>query len=56
MQRLFTPFFTTKNKGIGLGLAVCHEIVLLHKGRITIDSKINKGTNVNIILPIKEVL
>jgi len=50
--RLFTPFFTTKNDGLGLGLALCHRIVEEHRGAIHIDSETGKGTVVSCFLPI----
>jgi len=50
--RLFTPFFTTKDKGLGLGLALCHRIVEEHRGAIQIVSEPGKGTTVSCFLPI----
>lgn len=50
--KLFTPFFTTKNTGLGLGLALCHRIVEEHKGAIQITSEPGKGTAVSCFLPI----
>ena len=50
--RLFTPFFTTKNKGLGLGLALCHRIIEEHRGGIQITSEPNRGTAVSCFLPI----
>jgi two-component system nitrogen regulation sensor histidine kinase GlnL len=50
--RLFTPFFTTKEKGLGLGLALCHRIVEEHRGAIQIVSEAGKGTAVSCFLPI----
>jgi len=50
--RLFTPFFTTKDKGLGLGLALCHRIVDEHRGAIQIASEPGKGTTVSCFLPI----
>jgi len=50
--RLFTPFFTTKDKGLGLGLALCHRIVEEHHGAIQISSAPGKGTAVSCFLPI----
>jgi two-component system, NtrC family, sensor kinase len=54
MPHIFEPFFSAKNKtsGIGLGLAIAHGIILSHKGRIEVDSKLGKGTNIAIILPL----
>jgi PAS domain S-box-containing protein len=54
-DRIFEPFFTTKSavKGTGLGLSVAYGIIKSHKGRITVESKTNKGTTFSIILPIK---
>ena len=51
-DNLFNPFMTTKENGIGIGLSMCHHIIELHKGSITIDSE-PKGTKVTICLPIK---
>jgi two-component system nitrogen regulation sensor histidine kinase GlnL len=50
--RLFTPFFTTKDKGLGLGLALCHRIIEEHRGAIQIASEPGRGTTVSCYLPI----
>jgi len=52
MGKLFTPFFTTKakDKGVGLGLAVAHGIIERHKGRITVQSEVGKGTTFSVYL------
>jgi two-component system nitrogen regulation sensor histidine kinase GlnL len=50
--KLFTPFFTTKHTGLGLGLALCHRIVEEHKGAIQVTSEPGKGTAVSCFLPI----
>ncbi len=52
MDRVFTPFFSKKARGTGLGLALCKQIVELHSGTISIKSKKNEGTEVLINLPI----
>jgi len=54
MSKLFKPFFTTKEKGrgVGLGLAVCHEIIQHHEGRIEVQSKEGEGTTFSIYLPV----
>lgn len=52
-DKLFTPFFTTKSKGIGLGLAITKKIIDKHGGRIFISNNNGeKGTCVNVILPL----
>jgi two-component system, NtrC family, sensor kinase len=55
MGKLFTPFFTTKSevKGVGLGLAVSYGIIKNHKGRIEVDSEVDKGTTFAVYLPLK---
>jgi signal transduction histidine kinase len=52
MEKLFTPFFTTKEKGsgVGLGLAVVYGIIQRHNGRIEVSSKVNEGTAFTIYL------
>lgn len=52
IKKLFSPFFTTKEDGTGLGLAVTQKIIENHNGRITVSSKSNIGTVFNIFLPL----
>lgn len=52
-KHLFEPFFSTKEKGTGLGLMICKRIIAIHDGAINIKSAKGKGTNVKITLPIK---
>ena len=52
MERLFTPFFTTKPNGTGLGLAICHKIVSEHRGMIKVDSEPTQGTTFTVMLPL----
>jgi PAS domain S-box-containing protein len=51
LAKLFSPFFTTKAKGQGLGLAVCKRLVEAQGGTITVKSKPRKGTTFTIKLP-----
>lgn len=45
------PFYTTKEKGTGLGLMTCYKIIESHNGQLTIDSEVNEGTTIEVILP-----
>jgi len=49
--RLFTPFFTTKPDGTGLGLHVCRSIIELHQGRLWFDTRADQGCTVCVALP-----
>ena len=51
ITRLFRPFATTKQKGIGLGLFTCREIVEAHGGRLEVESKPGAGTRFRVVLP-----
>lgn len=51
IERIFLPFFTTKPKGTGLGLALVHKIILSHNGKIEVESREGAGTTFRVILP-----
>ncbi len=51
LEKIFTPFFTTKAQGTGLGLAICHKLVTQHHGTISVTSHDGKGTVFTIELP-----
>ena len=52
IDKLFEPFFSTKVKGIGLGLAIAKEIIENHGGEISVESKLGKGATFTIVLPV----
>jgi PAS domain S-box-containing protein len=54
-QKVFDPYFTTKQKGSGLGLAVAYNIVAKHDGRLTVKSELGEGTTFTIFLPASTV-
>ena len=51
LERVFSPFFTTKHKGTGLGLAVAAKIVETHGGRLEASSELGKGSTFYVHLP-----
>jgi two-component system sensor histidine kinase HydH len=55
MVHVFDPYFTTKQSGTGLGLAIVHKIIESHKGEVKVESELNKGTTVKILLPVSKV-
>lgn len=44
LDKIFVPFFSTKKNGNGIGLSLCKQIMMVHKGSITVQSKENEGT------------
>lgn len=54
LEKIFVPFFTTKENGTGLGLAIVHSIIQNHQGIIKVKSKINEGTIFEVSLPCSE--
>ena len=53
-EKIFQPFFTTKEDGTGLGLSIATRIVEEHKGWMDVTSKEGEGTTFIITLPVKE--
>lgn len=54
LKRLGEPFYTTKEKGTGLGLMISYKIIKEHGGKIEVASQMNKGTTFSIYLPINQ--
>jgi signal transduction histidine kinase len=54
LKRLFDPFFSTKEGGIGLGLSIAHRIVDQHHGKIEVESAPGEGTSFHIWLPMSQ--
>lgn len=50
-QRVFAPFYTTKPKGLGMGLAICRSIVETHKGAISVANNARRGVTFRVVLP-----
>jgi len=55
LQRIFDPYFTTKQQGSGLGLATCYSIIKKHGGIITVESTLGKGSTFYLTLPASEL-
>jgi signal transduction histidine kinase len=54
MEKIFTPFFTTKAEGMGMGLAISKKFVQSHGGNIEVESKEGEGTTFTVKLPIQQ--
>ncbi len=51
IEKIFEPYFSTKETGTGLGLAIVHKIVEVHQGTVRVDSKIGEGAKFTVKLP-----
>lgn len=54
LGRIFDPFFTTKKEGTGLGLSTVNRIIGNHKGKISVESEIGKGTRFTLHFPVND--
>jgi signal transduction histidine kinase len=54
LERVFDPFFSTRDEGTGLGLAIVHRIFEAHNGRIAVRSELGVGTEISCYLPLAE--
>ena len=53
-DKLFTPFFSTKPEGMGMGLNICRSIIEFHRGRLWVEDNPDGGTIFIIALPISQ--
>jgi signal transduction histidine kinase len=53
MEKIFNYYYTTKEKGVGLGLPIAHRIIEAHGGQLKIESRVGVGTKVTVTLPIE---
>ncbi|MBK6536975.1 MAG: PAS domain S-box protein [Ignavibacteria bacterium] len=53
LDKILEPFFTTKDDGVGLGMGLSYQTILLHKGKLKIESKVGRGTTIHIQLPVE---
>jgi signal transduction histidine kinase len=56
LQKLWSPLFTTKAKGMGFGLPICKRVVEAHDGSISVESTVGKGTTFTVTIPIEPKL
>ena len=52
MEKIFNYYYTTKEKGVGLGLPIAHRIIEAHEGELKVESRVGAGTKVTVLLPI----
>ena len=54
IAKIFQPYFTTKDVGIGLGLAITERIIKEHGGEILVESSPGQGTTFTVVLPLQQ--
>jgi signal transduction histidine kinase len=52
LENIWDPLFSTKNRGVGLGLPIAQKIVVEHGGRIEVEDRVEKGTIFHVYLPL----
>jgi two-component system NtrC family sensor kinase len=52
LGKIFYPFFTTKERGSGIGLAIAQKIIDSHRGSIDVESEVGRGTTFTVKLPL----
>jgi len=52
IEKIFNYYYTTKEKGVGLGLPIAHRIIEAHGGQLTVESQVGSGTRVTVALPV----
>ena len=55
LSKIFQPFYSTKEKGTGMGLAICRRIIEEHGGEIQVKSQMEKGTTFSVFIPVEPV-
>jgi signal transduction histidine kinase len=54
IEKIFQPYYTTKEAGIGLGLAITERIIKEHGGKLQVESRVGSGTTITVTLPMQE--
>jgi signal transduction histidine kinase len=54
MEKIFNYYYTTKEKGVGLGLPIAHRIIEAHGGQLKVESQLGSGTKVTVALPVTQ--
>lgn len=56
LEKIWKPLFTTKAKGMGMGLPICKRIAEVHEGKISVESMVGKGTTFTVAIPVEPKL
>jgi signal transduction histidine kinase len=53
LDKIWSPLFTTKPKGMGFGLPICKRVIEAHGGKISVESAVGKGSTFTVTVPIE---